>query len=97
MHKHLALVQLKAAVISVLRDKKSYQAAADLHGVSKTTLRRWATQTTAEQAESGIAVETLQAGHKTVRIFNIFNNYFEKKNGWKSFIFLVSFFFVGFQ
>lgn len=69
--------KLKAAVISVLRDKMSYNAAAKLHGVHKSTVRRWANQSTSEQAQSGSIVER-NAGHKTVSIFNIPNNYFEK-------------------
>lgn len=60
--------QLKLAVISVLRDKKSLKSAASLYGVSKTTLHRWVHSTTAEQAMSGDIMELKNAGHTTVML-----------------------------
>lgn len=59
--------KLKAAVLSVLRDKKSVRAAAQMHDVKRATLSDWLKKTTLEQALEGMVTEVTK-GHKTVRI-----------------------------
>lgn len=57
--------KMKAAVVSVLRDKLNPHQAAKLHNVKPNTLYDWLKRTTLEQALAG-EVTTLVHGHKTV-------------------------------
>lgn len=57
--------KMKAAVLSVVRDKVSARAAAILYGVNRTTLNNWVKRTSEEQAAAG-DVTMISKGHKTV-------------------------------
>lgn len=57
--------KMRAAVLSVRRDKMGLRQAAKLHNVSKSTLSDWLKQTNEEQAVAGDVVVPVH-GHKTV-------------------------------